>query len=76
MIGGATLADGALLTTQVTTARAKAAVACTVAGGAGDPAGDPLVGSFCMGMALGDGTDGAAMMMDVHPMGAIPTTAP
>lgn len=75
VVGGASLADGALLATQVTTGRAKAAVAGTVAGGAGDPANDAIVGSFCMGMALGDGTDGAAMMMDVHPMGAIPTTA-
>lgn len=75
VVGGATLADGALVATQATTARAKAAVASTVAGGAGDPANDAVVGSFCMGMALGDGTDGNAMMIDVHPMGAIPTTA-
>lgn len=75
VIAGASIADGALLAVQVTTGRAKGAVACTVAGGAGDPANDGLVGSFCMGMALSDGTDGAAMTIDVHPMGAIPTTA-
>ena len=28
-----------------------------------------------LGVALGDGTDGAAMMMDVSAMGAIPGTA-
>lgn len=75
VVGGASLADGALLAAQATTGRAKAAVAGTVAGGAGDPANDAIVGSFCMGMALSDGTDGNPMTMDVHPMGAIPTTA-
>jgi len=75
VVAGASIADGALLAVQVTTGRAKAAVACTVAGGAGDPANDALVGSFCMGMALSDGASAAAMMIDVHPMGAIPTTA-
>lgn len=75
VIAGATLADGAVLATAVTTARAKAAVAGTVAGGGGDPANDPLVASFAMGRALSDGTSGAAMTMLVHPMGAVPTTA-
>lgn len=67
VVGGATLADGAILATQVTTARAKAAVAGTVSG-------SNVVGSYAMGMALGDGTNGAAMMMDVAPGGVIPTT--
>lgn len=75
VVGGASLADGALLAVQVTTGRAKAAVGGTVAGGAGDPTSDALVASHCMGVALSDGTDGAAMYMDVQPMGAIPTTA-
>lgn len=74
VVGGATLADGALLATQATTARAKAAVVTTVdASGASATAAS--TGSFCMGVALGDGTDGAAMMMDVSAMGAIPGTA-
>lgn len=75
IIAGASLADGAVVATQVTTARAKAAVAGTVAGGAGDPSNDPLVGSFAMGRLLADGTNGNATTMLVQPMGAIPTTA-
>lgn len=75
VIAGATLADGDVLATAVTSARAKAAVALTVAGGAGDPSNDPGVGSFAMGRALSDGSSGAAMTMLVQPMGAIPTTA-
>lgn len=67
VVAGASLADGAILATQVTTARAKAAVAGTVSG-------SNVVGSYAMGMALGDGTNAAAMMMDVNPGGVIPTT--
>lgn len=67
VVAGATLADGALLATTVTTARAKAAVAGTVSG-------SNVVGSHVAGMALGDGTSGANMMMDVHPGGVVPTT--
>lgn len=70
-----TIADGTLLAVEGTNGRAKAAVAGTVSGGGGDPANDPLDGSFVMGTALSDGTVGALMRMDVHPMGAIPTTA-
>jgi hypothetical protein len=69
-----TIADGALLAVEGTNGRAKAAVAGTVTGGAGDPGNDPLDGSFVMGTALSDGTVGALMRMDCHPMGAIPTT--
>lgn len=75
VIAGASLADGAVVATAVTTARAKAAVAGTVAGGAGDPTNDALVGSFAMGRLLADGTDGNATTMLVQPMGCIPTTA-
>lgn len=75
IIAGASLADGAVVATAVTTARAKAAVAGTVAGGAGDPTNDALVGSFAMGRLLADGTDGNATTMLVQPMGCIPTTA-
>lgn len=75
VIAGGSLADGAVLATTATTARAKAAVAGTVAGGGSDPTNDPLVGSFAMGRALSDGSSGAAMTMLVQPMGAIPTTA-
>lgn len=75
VIAGASLADGAVVATAVTTARAKAAVAGTVAGGAGDPTNDALVGSFAMGRLLADGTNGNATTMLVQPMGCIPTTA-
>lgn len=75
IIAGASLADGAVVATAVTTARAKAAVAGTVAGGAGDPTNDALVGSFAMGRLLADGTNGNATTMLVQPMGCIPTTA-
>ena len=75
VMGGATLADGALVATAVTTARAKAAVAATVNTGDAGGASDPVVGSFVMGMALADGASGSLMSIFVNPMGAIPTTA-
>lgn len=75
VIAGDTITDGNVIATEGTTARAKAAVAGTVAGGAGDPSNDALVASFAMGRALSDGTDGNAMTMLIQPMGAIPTTA-
>lgn len=75
IVAGASLADGAVVATQVTTARAKAAVAGTVAGGGSDPTNDALVASFAMGRMLADGTNGNASTMLVQPMGAIPTTA-
>jgi len=75
IIAGASLSDGAVVATQVTTARAKAAVAGTVAGGAGDPSNDPCVGSYAMGRLLADGTNGNATTMLVQPMGLIPSTA-
>lgn len=68
VVAGGTIADGSLLATTVTTARAKAAVAGTVSG-------SNVVGSFVMGMALGDGTSGNNMLMDVHPSGVVATTA-
>ena len=73
-MGGATLADGALVATAATTARVKAAVAATT-DTTGASSTDPLVGSFVMGMALADGASGSLMSIFVNPMGAIPTTA-
>lgn len=75
IVAGASLADGAVVATQVTTARAKAAVAGTVAGGGSDPTNDPTVGSYAMGRLLADGTNAATTTMLVHPMGLIPSTA-
>lgn len=75
VIAAGTLADGAVVATAASSARAKAAVPGTVAGGAGDPANDALVGSFAMGRLLADGAAGAATTMLIQPMGAIPTTA-
>jgi hypothetical protein len=68
IIAGGTLADGDLVATTVTTARAKAAVAGTVSG-------SNAVGSFAMGRLLADGTSGTATTMLVQPQGLIPTTA-
>jgi hypothetical protein len=75
VVAGDTIADGDLLAVEVTNSRAKVAVAATVTGGAGDPGNDPLDGSFVMGTALMDGAAGDTIRMDIHPMGAIPTTA-
>jgi hypothetical protein len=75
VMGGATLADGALVATAATTARAKAAVASTVNTSDAGGAADPVIGSFAMGMALGDGASGSLMSIFVNPMGAIPSTA-
>lgn len=75
IIAGGSLADGAIVATTATTARAKAAVAGTVAGGGSDPTNDPCVGSFAMGRLLADGTSGNATTMLVQPMGLIPSTA-
>lgn len=73
-MSSATIADGALIATTATTARAKAAVAATMDTTSAS-ASDPLVGSFVMGMALADGSSGALMSVFVNPMGAIPSTA-
>lgn len=75
VIAGGSLADGAVVATTATTARAKAAVAGTVAGGGSDPTNDPCVGSYAMGRLLADGTSGAATTMLVQPLGLIPSTA-
>ena len=72
---GDTIADGAYVAVEVTNGRMKTAVAATVAGGAGDPSNDAVVGSHVLGFALSDGTAGNLFRMFVNPMGAIPTTA-
>lgn len=74
-LGGDTIADGDYLAVEGTNGRMKPAVAGTVAGGAGDPSNDALVGSHVLGFALGDATAGSTFRMFVNPMGAIPTTA-
>jgi hypothetical protein len=74
-LAGDTIADGAYCAVEGTNGRMKTAVAATVAGGAGDPANDAVVGSHVLGFALSDGTTGALFRMFVNPMGAIPTTA-
>lgn len=73
-MGGATLADGALVATAATTARAKAAVTATTDTTSASST-DALVGSYAMGFALADGASGSLMSIFVNPMGAIPTTA-
>jgi hypothetical protein len=75
VVAGDTIADGDLLAVEVTNSRAKVAVAATVTGGGSDPSNDPLDGSFVMGTALMDGVAGDTIRMDIHPMGAIPSTA-
>jgi hypothetical protein len=67
VIANATLADGDLVATTVTTGRAKAAVAGTVSG-------SNAVGSYAMGRLLADGTSGTATTMLIQPQGLIPTT--
>lgn len=75
VIASTGIADGALIATTATSARAKPAVAATVNTSDAGASSDPLIGSFVMGMALADGTTGNAMPIFVNPMGAIPTTA-
>lgn len=72
---GDTIADGAYVAVEVTNGRMKTAVAATVAGGAGDPSNDAVVGSHVLGFTLSNGTAGNLFRMFVNPMGAIPTTA-
>ncbi len=67
VIANATLADGDLVATTVTTGRAKAAVAGTVSG-------SNAVGSYAMGRLLADGASGVATTMLIQPQGLIPTT--
>lgn len=67
VIANATLTDGALVATTVTTGRAKAAVAGTVSG-------SNAVGSYAMGRLLADGASGVATTMLIQPQGLIPTT--
>ena len=71
VIAGGTIADGAILATTVTTARAKAAVVATC-DASGASATAAITGSYAMGRALGDGTSGNAMLMLVQPLGIIP----
>lgn len=68
IIAGGTIADGSLVATTATTARAKAAVVGTVSG-------SNTTGSYAMGMLLADGTSGNATTMLIQPMGLIPHTA-
>ncbi len=75
VVAGGSIADGTVLATTATTARAKAAVAATVNTSDGGVSGDPVIGSYAMGTALSDGTSGNPMRMFVNHMGAIPTTA-
>lgn len=75
VISSAGIADGSLIATAATSARAKAAVAAVVNTSDAGGASDPVIGSFVMGMALADGTTGNLMSILVNPMGAIPTTA-
>lgn len=74
VLAGGSIADGDLLAVEGTNGRAKVAVAGTVTGGGSNPTDDPLDGSFVMGVALVDGGTGDTIRMDIHPMGAIPTT--
>jgi hypothetical protein len=68
IIANATLADGAVVATTATNARAKAAVVGTVSG-------SNTTGSYAMGILLADGASGVATTMLVQPMGLIPHTA-
>jgi hypothetical protein len=68
IIANATLADGAVVATTATNARAKAAVVGTVSG-------SNTTGSYAMGILLADGSSGNATTMLVKPMGLIPHTA-
>jgi hypothetical protein len=68
IIAGGTLADGAVVATTATNARAKAAVVGTVSG-------SNTTGSYAMGILLADGSSGNATTMLVKPMGLIPHTA-
>lgn len=75
VIASTGIADGALIATTATSARAKPAVAAVVNTSDAGGASDPVIGSHVMGMALADGTTGNLMPIFVNPMGAIPTTA-
>jgi len=75
IIAGDTIADGALLATVVTTGRAKNAVTGRTDTSDAGASNDALAGSFVMGRALADGTDGNPTTMLVQPLGAVPQTA-
>lgn len=75
IIASATIADGNLIATTASTARAKPAVAATVNTSDAGSSSDAVIGSFVMGMALSDGTAGNAFRAILNHMGAIPTTA-
>jgi hypothetical protein len=69
------LTPGAALASDAA-GKAKAAVAGTVAGGAGDPEDDALVGSYVLGDLIGDAAaDNDVVFMNFCRQGAIPTTA-
>lgn len=73
-ISSGVIARGAALASDAA-GKAKAAVAGTVAGGAGDPASDPLLGSYATGISLALGAADTAFDVFINHMGAIPTTA-
>ncbi len=75
IVASTTIADGALIATTASSARAKPAVAATVNTSDAGAASDPVIGSFVMGMALSDGTSGNRFRAILNHMGAIPTTA-
>lgn len=75
IIAGDTIADGALLAAVVTTGRAKNAVTGRTDTSDAGASNDALAGSYVMGRALADGTDGNPTTMLVQPLGAIPQTA-
>lgn len=70
----ATVATGALVATT-SAGKTKTAVASTTNTSDAGGASDPLVGSFVIGRALTDGATDTLHVIQVHPMGAIPTTA-
>jgi len=75
VILGDTLTQGMKIAVEATSGRAKEAVAATVAGGAGDPTNDALVGSYAFGILITGGADGETGLCFINHMGAIPTTA-
>jgi hypothetical protein len=69
-----TVATGALIATT-SAGKSKTAVAGTVNTSDAGASSDPTVGSFVMGRALTDGATDTNHIVDLHPMGLIPTTA-
>lgn len=74
VIASTTVATGALIATT-SAGKSKTAVAGTVNTSDAGASSDPTVGSFVMGRALTDGATDTNHIVDLHPMGLIPTTA-